>query len=120
MTVCVAARLGTVRGRVAPDGVASFLGIPYAAPPFDPCRFREPGPPKPWIGVRDATVYRRPRPTRPRCQHVFDGDAVDGEEPVRPLPEGDRAVPAFVGQDLAVGQAGVVVNSGVDLLKLNV
>lgn len=45
-------------------------------------------------------------------------DAVGSEEGVRPLPEAGRGFLALVGEDLAVGQAGVVVDGGVDLLTL--
>jgi para-nitrobenzyl esterase len=47
---------GAVRGTVS-DGVAVFRGIPFAAPPFGPDRFRPPQPPAPWDGVRDATEF---------------------------------------------------------------
>jgi carboxylesterase type B len=48
-------RHGQVRG-IGSDGVYSFLGIPYAAPPFGPNRLRPPAPVVPWSGVRDATA----------------------------------------------------------------
>ena len=35
--------------------VAEFLGIPYAAPPAGPLRWRPPQPAAHWSGVRDAT-----------------------------------------------------------------
>ena len=58
---------GKVRGRTR-DGVTAFLGVPYAAPPFGPNRFRAPRPPEPWDGVRDAAEYgpTAPKPPYPR------------------------------------------------------
>jgi para-nitrobenzyl esterase len=45
---------GIVHGTAA-DGVRTFLGIPYAAPPVGDRRWRPPVPPAPWTGVRDGT-----------------------------------------------------------------
>ncbi|WP_407835536.1 carboxylesterase/lipase family protein [Streptomyces sp. DSM 116496] len=44
---------GAVRGREA-DGYRTFEGIPYAAPPTGPLRWRLPQPAARWAGVRDA------------------------------------------------------------------
>ncbi|WP_228180487.1 carboxylesterase/lipase family protein [Streptomyces anulatus] len=50
---------GRVRGRRAArdGGIVAVLGVPYAAPPFGPRRFREPQPAEPWDGVRDCTAF---------------------------------------------------------------
>ena len=48
--------LGAVRG-VTSGTVDAFLGIPFAAPPVGPLRWRPPQPGAPWSGVRDATAY---------------------------------------------------------------
>ena len=48
---------GAVRGERS-NGVDSFLGIPYAAPPVGSLRWRPPQPGPHWSGVRDATHYR--------------------------------------------------------------
>ncbi len=47
---------GKVQGMRKEDGSLSFQGIPYAAPPVGPLRWREPQSPQPWNGVRDASI----------------------------------------------------------------
>jgi para-nitrobenzyl esterase len=46
---------GVVRGSRPEAGVQTWRGIPYAAAPVGPLRFRAPQPVAPWDGVRDAT-----------------------------------------------------------------
>jgi para-nitrobenzyl esterase len=70
MEPVVVTRYGSVRGQVK-DGVASFLGIPYAASPTGERRFAAPVPPAPWTGVREATAYG-PTPPRPDYPAPFD------------------------------------------------
>ncbi len=43
---------GAVRGVPSAGGFALYKGIPYAAPPVGPLRWRAPQPPLPWSGVR--------------------------------------------------------------------
>jgi para-nitrobenzyl esterase len=47
---------GKLAGAVE-DGVASWKGIPFAAPPVGPLRWRAPQPAAPWSGVRQAVEY---------------------------------------------------------------
>lgn len=47
---------GDVQGVVA-DGVESFKGIPFAAPPIGELRWRPPQAPAPWTGVRQAAEF---------------------------------------------------------------
>jgi para-nitrobenzyl esterase len=51
--------VGSVAGETAEAGrqILTFKGIPYAAPPIGPLRWRAPQPPLPWSGVRDATHF---------------------------------------------------------------
>ena len=49
---------GTLEGAVSADGqVRAFKGIPFAAPPVGPLRWKAPQPVVPWSGVRKATEY---------------------------------------------------------------
>ena len=66
MNAVIETRYGEVRGSVA-GGVASFRGIPYAAPPFGANRLQPPRPVQPWSGVRDALTYgpKFPQPQYP-------------------------------------------------------
>jgi para-nitrobenzyl esterase len=47
---------GELQG-VVDDGVASFKGIPFAAPPVGDLRWRPPQPAAPWTGVRQAADF---------------------------------------------------------------
>src|SRR5437588_1993454 len=64
MDTIVRTRQGAVRGSAA-EGVVSFKGIPYAAPPFGPNRFRPPQPVELWSGVRDTLTYGATVPKPP-------------------------------------------------------
>jgi para-nitrobenzyl esterase len=82
---------GAIRGVVEGETLA-FKGIPYAAPPLGPLRWRAPRAPAPWEGVRDGSRHGA------MCPQLV-GKEVKGEEdclylnvwrpretPVRPLP----------------------------------
>ncbi len=47
---------GTVEGTVT-DGVSTFLGIPFAAPPVGDLRWKAPQPVVPWTGTRKADKF---------------------------------------------------------------
>ncbi len=62
---------GPVQGVVVPHGVVRvFRGIPYAAPPIGPLRWRPPEPAAPWQAVRDVTHFGPP------CMQRVAGDAL--------------------------------------------
>jgi para-nitrobenzyl esterase len=49
---------GKVQGKMSADGQArDFLGIPYAAPPVGPLRWKPPQPAAKWQGVRKASSF---------------------------------------------------------------
>ena len=49
---------GKVQGKMSADGQArDFLGIPFAAPPVGPLRWKPPQPAAKWHGVRQATTF---------------------------------------------------------------
>ncbi len=75
-------RNGMVRGR-AESGVAAFLGIPYAAPPFGPNRMLPPQPVVAWAGERDATSFGPTVPKGdypPQYQPLFPEEVILGED----------------------------------------
>jgi carboxylesterase type B len=84
MHTTVTTGYGAVRGSVR-DGIARFLGIPYAAAPTGSLRYRAPAPRQSWDGVRDALEFGPAAP-----QHRPDG--------IPPWPAyrpGDRAMLEF-------------------------
>ncbi|MBD8659904.1 para-nitrobenzyl esterase [Frigoribacterium sp. PvP120] len=66
---------GRVRG-VHERGVVAWRGMPFAAPPTGPRRFRAPAPAQPWRGVRDAAHFG---PAAPQDRGQFVG--VDATTP---------------------------------------
>jgi para-nitrobenzyl esterase len=64
--VVIKTQQGEIRGS-AIDGINSFKGIPYAAPPFGANRLCPPQPVAAWSGVRDALNFGAtvPQPTAP-------------------------------------------------------
>jgi para-nitrobenzyl esterase len=61
---------GALRGATV-EGVETFLGIPYAAPPVGDMRWRPPAPAAGWSGARDATKAGA------SCQPARDGTAIE-------------------------------------------
>ena len=89
---------GAVRGAFADDHLL-FAGIPYAAPPVGPLRWRAPQPPARWQGVRDASKFGA------RCTQDTTNDPDFGRSVSEdcltlnvwtPNPSAGRAVPVMV------------------------
>ncbi|WP_292631778.1 MULTISPECIES: carboxylesterase family protein [unclassified Novosphingobium] len=71
---------GALHGVDMGNGVAVFMGVPYAAPPLGENRWRAPQPVQPWKGTRDAGNFA------PDCaQAPFPPDAA----PIRTKPSED-------------------------------
>ena len=60
----VETRYGKIRGSIT-NGINTFKGIRYAAPPFGANRLRPPQPVEPWDGVRDALSFGPKAPQLP-------------------------------------------------------
>ena len=69
---------GRVAG-IASDGIESFRGIPYAAPPVETLRWRPPVEPSPWQGIRDAARFG-PACPQPRIPAPFGTDEPTSED----------------------------------------
>src|SRR5712675_1314002 len=48
---------GKVAGVAGVNGIVAFKGIPFAAPPVGPLRWKAPQPLKPWAGVKQASSF---------------------------------------------------------------
>jgi para-nitrobenzyl esterase len=72
LAATVATDAGRLRGAEA-HGVAAYEGVPFAAPPLGPLRWREPQPVPPWPGIREASAFA------PACPQL--GVSMPGEPP---------------------------------------
>ena len=85
---------GAVRG-VMQGATMAFKGIPYAAPPVGPLRWKPPAPAARWDGVRDGSRFGA------MCPQIIGGD-VKGDENClyinvwRPRETPDRPLPVMV------------------------
>jgi len=67
MSAPVVTRSGPVEGIVGRDrSIRVYRGIPYAAPPVGPLRWRPPEPPEPWSAVLKAGAFAPMCPQSPR------------------------------------------------------
>lgn len=95
MNVSVTTDQGELRGSFA-DGVHTFLGVPYAAPPTGANRLRPPQPALQWSGIRDATRLgpEPPQVAPPSLGGPAKEASEDWSEVANAFAEVERAAPS--------------------------
>ncbi|MBI2824613.1 MAG: carboxylesterase family protein [Planctomycetia bacterium] len=124
---------GKIGGATSADGVRSYKGIPFAAPPVGQRRWQPPQPVVPWAGVRDCqqfgpvcpqlaypagSIYAQaPQKQSEDCLFLNVWTAAKSAEETRPvmvwihggaLTRGSGSIPPYDGTSLARGGAVVV------------
>ncbi|MDE0349217.1 MAG: carboxylesterase family protein [Gammaproteobacteria bacterium] len=113
---------GEVVGYVDRLDTNAWLGIPYAAPPVGPLRWRAPQPPEPWSGVRESLVRG------PQCPQgeLGPGPGLAGDEDCLSVnvwspthaADSDRALPVMFwihGGGNHIGEGGTPLYNGARL-----
>ena len=109
---------GTLRG-MRNEGVATYLGIPYAAPPMRDLRWRPPQEVAPWENVRAADTFGH------RCMQHVSGAPSASEDCLylnvwAPVGAAGGALPVMVwihGGGLSYGSASAPAYDGAELAK---
>jgi para-nitrobenzyl esterase len=120
----VATSSGPVKG-VAADGQAVFKGIPFAAPPVGPLRWKPPTPPAAWTSPRDTSDYGPicRQPARPDGVVAAGGNRPQSEDCLYLnvwAPKAAKAAPVMVwihGGAHRVGSGEGPVYEGVDFAR---
>ena len=115
---------GKIRGTLV-DGVGTFLGIPFAAPPLGEFRWREPQPVKSWEGIRDCNKYAL---ACPQPKSVFYDVGPTGEDCLylnvwTPAKGPDENLPVMAwihGGSFNSGAASLDMYNGKNLARQNV
>ncbi|MCC9196544.1 carboxylesterase/lipase family protein [Arthrobacter sp. zg-Y820] len=116
---------GLVRGIVA-DGVRTWRGIPYAAPPVGDLRLRAPRPPERWNGVLNGSSFgaappqsRNPSLTGFRRRAPMDEDCLtlNVSAPLEPAAERLPVLVYFYGGAFSSGSSTVKTYRGSHLVR---
>ena len=116
---------GVVVG-VSEPGLSVFKGIPYAAPPVGPLRWRAPQSAVHWTGVRDASVYGAACPQDGAHKEAWAQVGRQSEDCLflnvwRPKAPGKYPVMVFLhGGGFTYGAAGVPLYDGANLARRGV
>ena len=119
---------GAVRGSEE-EGVARFLGIPYAQPPFGENRFRSPQPVPAWESIREATQFGPTAPQLPYAGAIGEllgSVRIDGEDILTAnvwAPIGASAAPVLLwihGGALERGTAALPLYDGMVFAKAGI
>lgn len=108
------------------DEVLVFKGIPYAAPPVGPLRWRAPAAPAAWQGVREATRFGAACPQAAGRKEAWAQVGPTSEDCLflnvwRPARPGRYPVMVFLhGGGFAYGAAGVPLYDGANLARRGV
>ncbi|RYE11330.1 MAG: carboxylesterase/lipase family protein [Hyphomicrobiales bacterium] len=126
-SVEAATRHGRVRGSRS-DGIAKFLGVPYAKPPLGALRFKAPQALDGWDGVRDAVAFASPAMQIPGAEM---GPAGNGRMPApsedclylniwTPAADGKRRPVMFYnhGGGYMIGSGAATGQDGTNLARL--
>ncbi|MEH3158850.1 MAG: carboxylesterase family protein [Sphingomonas taxi] len=111
---------GALQGARAGETLV-FKGIPYAAPPVGPLRWRAPAPAAAWTGTRNATRYGAACPQGPEHKEPWAQVGTQSEDCLflnvwRPARAGRYPVMVFIhGGGFTYGAAGVPLYDGAGL-----
>jgi para-nitrobenzyl esterase len=83
---------GKISTAVTGESARAFLNVPYAAPPLGALRFKEPQPPLPWAGTRDATAYGKEPVQGDEGRLPFQVPRGEGRDP-------ETDLPSYMGED---------------------
>lgn len=118
---------GQIEG-VAKDGIVSFKGIPFAAPPVGDLRWKAPQAVAPWTGIRKATKYGPAPMQDPRIALLSTGGAGISEDCLylnvwTPAKDRGEKLPVMVwiyGGGFAMGATSTPIYDGTHLAKKGV